>query len=72
VFDAAIKCYATARLARLAQWIRIVITSSEYPPKERKMNTCGANDDETSGIVAHNTILHERDHPSRIVFPVME
>ena len=52
--------------------IRIAITSSQFPPRERNMNTGGVNNEETSGIVAHNTILHERDHPSHIVLPVME
>jgi len=52
--------------------VRIAITSSQFPPRERNMNTGGVNNEETSGIVAHNTILHERDHPSDIVLPVME
>ena len=63
---------ATALEFAAGHRIRIAITSSQFPPRERNMNTGGVNNEETSGIVAHNTILHERDHPSHIVLPVME
>lgn len=63
---------ATALEFAAGHRIRIAITSSQFPSRERNMNTGGVNNEETSGIVAHNTILHERDHPSHIVLPVME
>jgi hypothetical protein len=63
---------ATAQEFTPGHRIRIAITSSQFPPRERNMNTGGVNNEESSGIVAHNTILHDRDHPSHIVLPVMD
>jgi uncharacterized protein len=51
--------------------IRVAITSSQFPASERNMNTGGVNENEATGVVAHNTILHEREHPSHLVLPVM-
>ncbi|MEE8045985.1 MAG: CocE/NonD family hydrolase [Dehalococcoidia bacterium] len=62
---------ATAQEFAAGHRIRIAITSSQLPPKERNMNTGGDNAQETEGIVAHNTVLHERDHPSHVVLPVL-
>jgi uncharacterized protein len=52
--------------------IRIAITSSRFPEKERNMNTGGNNAEAAEGIVAHNTLLHESAHPSHLVLPVMK
>ena len=63
---------ATALEFAAGHRVRIAIISSQFTPRERNMNTGGVNKEETSGIVAYNTILHERDHPSHIFLPVME
>ncbi len=51
--------------------IRVEIASSKFPQFMRNLNTGGNNYDETEGVVAHNTIHHSAEHPSRIVLPIM-
>ena len=51
--------------------IRIEVSSSNFPRFMRNMNTGGNTWDETVGVVAHNVIHHSREHPSRIVLPVV-
>ena len=62
---------ATAQEFGAGHRIRLTVTSSLFPPRERNMNTGGVNREETTGIVAHNSVLHDRDHPSNVVLPVM-
>ena len=51
--------------------IRVEVASSKFPQFMRNLNTGGNNYDETEGVVAHNTIHHSAEHPSRIVLPIM-
>ncbi|WP_258098164.1 CocE/NonD family hydrolase [Marinoscillum pacificum] len=51
--------------------IRIEVSSSNFPRFARNLNTGGNNYDETEGIVAHNTIHHSSDYPSKITIPVI-
>ena len=69
IFD--IDLGATALEFAAGHHIRLAITSSQFPTRERNMNTGENNAEETEGIVAHNTILHERSHASHLVLPVM-
>ena len=70
-YEFAISMRATAIEIPKDHRIRLAITSSQFPRSERNMNTGGVNEDEAIGVVAHNTILHEREHPSHLVLPVM-
>lgn len=62
---------ATAQVFAAGHRIRLAITSSQFPPRERNMNTGGTNGEETMSVVAHNTVLHDRDHASCVVLPVL-
>ncbi len=68
IFDIDLK--ATALRVESGHRLRLAITSSQFPPAERNMNTGGDNELETNGIVAHNTVLHDHNHPSHVVLPV--
>ncbi len=46
--------------------LRIEITSSNFPRFDRNLNTGGNNWDETSGVVAHNTVHHSAMYPSTL------
>jgi putative CocE/NonD family hydrolase len=48
--------------------IRIEIAGSNFPLADRNWNTGGDNEDETDGPVAHLTVHHGADHPSRIIY----
>lgn len=51
--------------------LRIEVSSSNFPGWERNLNTGGNNFDESSGRVATNTVHHSRQHPSRLILPVL-
>ncbi len=51
--------------------IRVEISSSNFPRFDRNTNTGGIIAAESVNIVAMNTILHDRQHPSQIVLPVI-
>ncbi len=51
--------------------LRLQVTSSSFPRYERNLNTGGNNYDETEGIVAHNRVYHDSEHPSRLILPVV-
>ena len=51
--------------------IRIEISSSNFPRFDRNLNTGGKNYDETTGLVAHNTVHHSRQYPSSLTISVV-
>jgi putative CocE/NonD family hydrolase len=50
--------------------VRLQITSSAFPHLDRNMNTGNPIGDDSSGPVAHTSVLHDADHPSWVVLPV--
>ena len=58
--------------------VRTIITSSNYPRFNRNMNTGGEmypngnGDTLVNPLIAHNTIHLNSDHPSKVVFPVVD
>ncbi len=51
--------------------IRVEISSSSFPRFDRNLNTGGKNYDETTGLVAHNTVHHSRQYPSSVTVSVV-
>jgi predicted acyl esterase len=51
--------------------IRIEVSSSNFPRFERNLNTGGNNYDESTGVVATNTIHHSKKYPSVIRLPII-
>ncbi|MEX2126464.1 MAG: CocE/NonD family hydrolase [Woeseia sp.] len=51
--------------------IRVEIASSKFPQYMRNLNTGGNNYDETESVIAHNSIHHSAEYPTRIVLPVV-
>jgi uncharacterized protein len=52
--------------------IRIEVSSSNFPRFDRNMNTGGKNYDEDKGVVAHNSVHHSRQYPSKITLTVVK
>jgi putative CocE/NonD family hydrolase len=52
--------------------IRLDIASSNFPSFDRNLNTGGNNFDETTSVVAENTVHHGPQHESRLVLPVID
>ena len=52
--------------------IRIEVSSSNFPRFDRNMNTGGHNYDESSGVVARNSVHHSRQYPSSVKITVVK
>ena len=61
----------TALLLQKGQAIRVDITSSLFPDADRNMNTGGRVGYETEGVIAHQRIYHDKEHPSCVILPVI-
>ena len=51
--------------------IRIEVSSSNFPRFDRNLNTGGHNYDETSGVVARNSVHHSKKFPSAVTLSVV-
>ena len=52
--------------------LRIEVSSSNFPRFDRNLNTGGNNYDETTAVVARNTVHHSKRYPSNIVVTVIK
>ncbi|MCZ7529102.1 MAG: CocE/NonD family hydrolase [Acidimicrobiia bacterium] len=50
--------------------LRLQVTSSAFPHFARNMNTGNPIHEDAEGIIAEQTILHDPEHPSRVILPV--
>ena len=51
--------------------IRLDIASSLFPDADRNLNTFGRVGYESEGIIAHQTIYHDPEHPSALILPII-
>jgi uncharacterized protein len=66
-----IDLWATANVFKAGHRIRLYISSSNFPRFNRNLNT-GEDIISSSGSVrAHQTIYHDRDHPSALILPLI-
>jgi len=72
VYEFTVDLWATANTFLAGHRLRVAVTSSSFPRFDRNLNTGGVFGAETSGQVAHNTILHDASRPSHIILPVIE
>jgi len=71
VYGLNIDLHATGNYFGPGHRIRIEVSSSNFPRFDRNLNTGGNNYDETSWIVAENTIHHSSDYPSHVILPIV-
>ncbi|MEO6907470.1 MAG: CocE/NonD family hydrolase [Abditibacteriaceae bacterium] len=71
VYEFTIRCNPTAYMFGQGHKIRVEISSSNFPAFARNLNTGGDIADETEMQVAHQTIYHSPEYPSRIILPVV-
>ena len=51
--------------------LRLAISSSNFPRFDRNLNTGGNNYDEVKGVIAHNSVHHDTQYPSKITITVV-
>ncbi|HEV7128113.1 MAG TPA: CocE/NonD family hydrolase [Ktedonobacterales bacterium] len=70
-YEYQIDLWATSNLFRAGHRIRVDITSSSFPRWDRNPNTGAPLGEGTELVTATQTILHDSDHPSRILLPLV-
>ena len=73
VYEVTVDLWATANLFQTGHRIRLEVSSSNWPRFGRHPNTGGTIADEPPEAYqpATNRILHDTDHPSRLILPII-
>ena len=66
-----IDLWSTSNCFLTGHRIRVDLTSSCFPQFDRNLNTGSEFGTDTQMVVANQTVLHDGDHPSHIVLPVI-
>jgi len=66
-----IDAWSTCGLLGEGHRLRLEISSSAFPKFDRNLNTGGRIGMETKGIVAEQTVYHDRERRSRVLIPVV-
>jgi len=61
----------TSRYFHPGHKIRLQVSSSNFPNFERNLNTGGNNFDESTWVIAENTIHHSDKYPSHLILPII-
>jgi putative CocE/NonD family hydrolase len=61
----------TSRVFSAGHRIRVTISSALFPKYDRNLNTGGSNERDSTYVVAHQRLLHDRAHPSHVTLPVV-
>ncbi len=71
IYEMTIDLQVTSNVFRRGHSIGLDISSSNFPRYDRNLNTGLNNNTTTEMQVAHQTIYHDAEHPSRVVLPVV-
>lgn len=71
VYEYKIALWPTSNLFGAGHQIRLEISSSNFPHYDRNPNTFAKPGTTTTMVTADQTVLHDADHPSRLVLPVV-
>jgi putative CocE/NonD family hydrolase len=64
--------WSTSNVFKKGHRIRLEISSSNFPRFDRNLNTGESGQFATHGVAAINGVLHDAEHPSALVLPVVE
>jgi uncharacterized protein len=70
-YEYEIDLWSTCHVFKAGHRVRVQVTSSNFPRWDRNLNTGEPPAAATTMQVAHQTVFHERDRPSRIILPVL-
>jgi uncharacterized protein len=71
IYEIAIDLWATSNVFLRGHSLRLEISSSNFPRFDRNLNTGEEIKSARAFVAANNTILHDAQHPSSLVLPVM-
>ncbi|MFQ5792681.1 MAG: CocE/NonD family hydrolase, partial [Acidobacteriota bacterium] len=66
-----IDCWSSCIVLEAGHRLRVEISSSAFPKFDRNLNTGGPIGKELGGIVAEQTVYHDRLRPSHVLIPVL-
>jgi len=72
VYEYEIKLRPTGNVFKKGHRIRVEISSSDFPIFNRNLNAGKDPYTSTDSVEAHQTIYHDKEHPSHIVLPIIE
>ena len=70
-YEYEIDLWATSNVFKAGHRIRLDVTSSNFPRWDRNPNTGHELGADSEMVVAHQTILHDREHSSHIKLPIV-
>lgn len=68
IYEIRIKGMTTANYFGPAHRLRLEVSGSNFPLADRNWHTGGSNADDVDGPVAHLTVHHDPEHPSRLEY----
>jgi putative CocE/NonD family hydrolase len=71
VYEYKIDLWSTSNVFLKGHKIRLEVSSSNFPRFDRNLNTGKKAADSATFVKATNTILHDGQHPSALVLPVV-
>jgi putative CocE/NonD family hydrolase len=71
VYPFTIRLYPTSNVFKKGHRIRVDISSSNFPRFDVNPNSGESLNDHRRVVTAVNTIVHDREHPSHIVLPII-
>jgi len=71
IYEVKMTPLSTSNYFKKGHRIRIEISSSNFPRFDRNLNTGGNNYNETTGVIATNSIHHSSGHPGRFILPIV-
>lgn len=71
VYRLTIEVWSTSNVFKKGHVLRLEVSSSNFPRFDRNLNTGEDNGSGSRYVSATNTILHDADHPSALILPVV-
>ena len=71
VYEYKIDLWSTSNVFLKGHRIRLEVSSSNFPRFDRNLNTGKRAADSSDFVKATNTILHDSEHPSALLLPVV-
>jgi putative CocE/NonD family hydrolase len=72
VYEYKIDMWSTSNVFKKGHRIRLEVSSSNFPRFDRNLNTGKDASTSTEFVKATNTVLHDAEHPSALVLPIVQ
>jgi uncharacterized protein len=71
VYEYKIDVWSTSNVFLKGHRIRLEVSSSNFPRFDRNLNTGKSAADDSTFVKATNTVLHDSEHPSALILPIV-